>query len=192
MKNYQIFCLLTIAIVTAFKQPALSAPILAQTIEETEEIEEIEETEETEETEVPTRSYTGIGGNIGLGGDSTALGDGGFSLLGRTAITDNLSLHTSSVFGDDNVSAFALTFGVPIYKSNRDLELIYPFVGGGVAVEDLFGDFRVDGLVTTGVDVPILRRLTGTVRLNLGFAEDDTDIGLVLGVGYNFSIFELL
>lgn len=146
---------------------------------------------EAEEDEIPTRSYIGIGGNIGLGGESTSLGDGGFSLLGRTAITDNISLHTSSVFSDDGVSAFALTFGVPIYKSGRDLELVYPFVGGGIAVEDFFGDFNVNALVTTGVDVPILRRLTGTVRLNFGFAEDDTDIGLLLGVGYNFSVFEL-
>lgn len=164
-----------------------SAPVLAQI-----EIEVEDETEETEEEELPTRSYIGIGGNIGINGEDTALGDGGFSLLGRTAITDNISLHSSSVFGDDNVNAFALTFGVPIYKSSRELELLYPFVGGGIAVEDLFGSFEVDGLVTTGVDVPILRRLTGTARLNFGFGENDTDIGLLLGVGYNFSIFELL
>ncbi|MEM6613825.1 MAG: hypothetical protein AAF652_16515 [Cyanobacteria bacterium P01_C01_bin.72] len=163
--------------------------LLAQTTEET-------ETEEDDiltstPTPIPTRSYIGIGGNIGLSGDSTPFGDSGFSLLGRTAITDNISLHTSSVFRDDGVSAFALTFGVPISQSGRDLELVYPFVGSGIAVEDLFGDFEVNALVTTGVDVPILRRLTGTVRLNFDFAEDDTNIGLLIGVGYNFSIFEL-
>ncbi|MEO1671149.1 MAG: hypothetical protein AAFR77_10260 [Cyanobacteria bacterium J06631_2] len=140
---------------------------------------------------IPTRSYTGLGGNIGLGGDSTALGEGGFSLLGRTAITKNISLHTSTVFSSDNVSSLALTFGVPIYKSSRDLELLYPFVGGGIAIENLFSDFDTDGLVTAGVDVPILSRVTATARINLGFAEDDTDVGLLLGVGYNFSIFEL-
>ena len=145
--------------------------------------------ENNEEKQIPTRSYGGLGGNIGLGGEDTALGDGGFSLVGRTAFTKNISLHSSTVFGDDNVGAFALTFGIPIYSSERELELVYPFVGGGIAVEDFFGDFEVDGLITTGVDVPILERVTGTVRLNLGFAEDDTDVGLILGVGYNFSIF---
>lgn len=189
MKNQKIIFLFPIAILTAIlrspiclaESPKGASLLQAQTTEET----------ETEEDEIPTRSYIGIGGNIGLGGESTSLGDGGFSLLGRTAITDNISLHTSSVFSDDSVSAFALTFGIPIYKGGRDLELVYPFVGGGIAVEDFFGDFNVDALVTTGVDVPILRRLTGTVRLNFGFAEDDTDIGLLLGVGYNFSVFEL-
>lgn len=140
---------------------------------------------------IPTRSYAGLGGNIGLGGDSTALGEGGFSLVGRTAITKNISLHSSTVFSSDNVSSFALTFGVPIYKSSRDLELVYPFIGGGIAIEDLFSDFDTDGLVTAGVDVPIIERVTATARINLGFAEDDTDVGLLLGVGYNFSIFEL-
>ncbi|MEL7074979.1 MAG: hypothetical protein AAGK10_14580 [Cyanobacteria bacterium J06555_3] len=146
----------------------------------------------TNNNNVPTRSYTGLGGNIGLGGDSTALGEGGFSLVGRTAIVRNISLHTSTVFTGDSVGTFALTFGVPIFASAGDrLELLYPFVGGGIAVEDFFGDFDTDGLVTAGVDVPILERVTATARINLGFAEDDTDVGLLLGVGYNFSIFEL-
>ena len=160
--------------------------VLAQTNEED------SQDKQTKDNQIPTRSYIGLGGNIGLGGDDTALGDGGFSLVGRTAFTENISLHTSTVFGGDNVGAFALTFGVPIYSSDRKLELLYPFAGGGIAVEDFFGDFEVDGLVTAGIDVPILERVTATVRLNLGFAEDDTDVGLLLGVGYNFSILELL
>ena len=157
-------------------------PVMAQT-----------EPKGKQQQQIPTRSYAGLGGNIGIGGESTALSEGGFSLVGRTAFTENISLHTSTVFGDDNIGAFALTFGLPISKSSpNELELLYPFVGGGIAVEDFFGDFEVDGLVTTGVDVPILKRITATVRLNVGFAEDDTDVGLLLGVGYNFSIFELL
>lgn len=165
-----------------------AAPTLAQVDIEI----EPQEREEEEAEDKPTRSYIGLGGNIGLSGEETALGDGGFSLVGRTAFTENISLHTATVFGGDSVTTFALTFGVPISRaSTSDLELVYPFIGGGIAVEELFGDFNVDGLVVTGIDVPILNRVTGTVRLNLGFGEDDTDIGLLLGVGYNFSIFEL-
>ena len=181
MKNKVIFLLLSVFWGTAWLILETTHPVLAQT------------DEEEREEETPTRSYAGLGGNIGLGGESTALGDGGFSLVGRTAFTENISLHSSTVFGDDNVGAFALTFGVPISRSStRELELFYPFVGGGIAVEDFFGDFEVDGLITTGVDVPILERVVGTVRINVGLAEDDTDVGLLLGVGYNFSIFELL
>ncbi|MDJ0746883.1 MAG: hypothetical protein QNJ32_26490 [Xenococcaceae cyanobacterium MO_167.B27] len=70
--------------------------------------------------------------------------------------------------------------------------LFFPFLGAGVGIEDLFGDFEADALITAGVDIPIGRRFVGTVRLNTTFPEDDTDVGLLLGVGYNFSIFDLL
>lgn len=150
------------------------------------------EPNDQQKADIPTRSYAGLGGNIGLGGDSTALGDGAFSLVGRTAFTKNISLHTSTMFASDSVGAFALTFGIPIFRSSGEpLELLYPFVGGGIAIEDFFGDFETDGLVTVGIDVPLAERITTTARLNLGFAEDDTDVGLLLGVGYNFSILDL-
>ena len=179
-----ILLLLSILGILVFPSAIGVNPLMAET----------EAKEDTKNDDIPTRSYLGLGGNIGLDGESTALSDSNFSIVGRTAFTENLSLHTSTVFGDDNVSAFALTLGVPISRSSSDsqLELAYPFVGGGVAVEDVFGDFEVDGLITAGVDVPIIKRITSTIRLNVGFAEDDTDIGLILGVGYNFSIFELL
>ena len=142
--------------------------------------------------DIPTRSYLGLGGNIGINGESTTLGDGAFSILGRTTFTKNISLHTSTIFGDDNVSAFAVTLGIPIYKSSDDrLELLYPFIGGGIAIEDIFGNFDTDGLLTAGVDVPITERIVTTTRINIGLADDDTDVGLLLGVGYNFSILEL-
>jgi hypothetical protein len=35
------------------------------------------------------------------------------------------------------------------------------------------------------VDVPLSREFTATAGLNVGFL-DQTDVGLVLGVGYNF------
>ncbi len=150
-----------------------------------------EEEEEEEEEKRPTRSYTGLGGTIGISGDSTLLGEGGFSLVGRTAFNDNFSLHTSSIFKDDGLTLLAITFGIPIKNDSSERELFFPFAGGGIAIEDLFDDFEVDGLITAGVDVPIWQKIVGTVRLNVSFPEDDTDIGLVLGVGYNFSIFDL-
>lgn len=147
--------------------------------------------EETPPEEEITRSYIGIGGTIGLSGDSTPLGEGGFSLIGRTSFTDSFSLHTSSVFQDDGLSLFSITYGIPINNDSSEIERFFPFAGAGVAVEDLFGDFGVDPLITTGVDISITRKFVGTVRLNLTFPEDDTDVGVLLGVGYRFSIFDL-
>ena len=154
---------------------------------------DMETTSDSEEEEKkPTSSYTGLGGTIGISGDNTALGEGGFSLIGRAAFNDNFSLHTSSIFQDDGVSLFAITFGVPVQNNSSERELFFPFAGAGVAIEDLFGDFTVDALITTGVDIPIGEKFVGTVRLNASFPEDDTDLGLLLGIAYNFSIFDLL
>ena len=38
---------------------------------------------------------------------------------------------------------------------------------------------------------PITERIVGTARLGVSFPEDETDVGLTLGVGYRFSIFDL-
>ena len=128
-------------------------------------------------------SYYGLGGNIGLGGDATAVGDGAFALLGKSAFTSNLAIHSGFLFGDDNVILASLTYGAPV--KIKSYEVLYPFLGGGVLIEDLFSDFDLGGLVTGGVDVLITNQITGTARLNLGFADSDTDVGLLLGIGLN-------
>jgi hypothetical protein len=40
-------------------------------------------------------------------------------------------------------------------------------------------------LLSGGVDVPIANQLTANAGVNVSFL-DDTNIGLLLGVGYNF------
>jgi hypothetical protein len=40
-------------------------------------------------------------------------------------------------------------------------------------------------LLTGGVDVPLSPQFTATAGVNVGFI-DDTEVGLLLGVGYNF------
>ena len=167
----------------------LSFSVQAQDFNSKIEIAQVEE--ETTPEEEKTRSYIGLGGTIGLSGDTTPLGEGGFSLIGRTSFTDSLSLHTSSIFQDDGLGLFSLTYGIPINNDSSEIERFFPFAGAGIAIEDLFGDFGVDPLITTGVDISISRNFVGTVRLNLTFPEDETNFGLLLGVGYRFSIFDL-
>ncbi len=173
--------------------PYLHFPSQAQNLDPERESDrkDIEVTSEEEEEKKPTRNYLGLGGNIGISGDTTALGEGGFSLIGRSAFTDNFSLHTSSIFQEDGLSLFALTLGIPIANNSSERELLFPFAGAGIAIEDLFGDFGADALITTGVDIPIGKKFIGTARLNLTFPENDSDLGLLLGIGYNFSIFDL-
>lgn len=188
----------TLLAVTTFWCLSLQFPSQAQNLDSEIKISQREQKINSEEEDKdknkdkePTRSYTGIGGAIGISGGETPLGDGGFALVGKTAFSNNLSLHSSSVLNDDGVSLFALTYGIPIKNKSSEKELLFPFVGGGVAIEDLFGGFDVDALITAGVDVPISERIVGTARLGVSFPEDETDVGLTLGVGYRFSIFDL-
>ena len=141
--------------------------------------------------ETPERiNYSfGVGGTVGLsdGGD-TALGDGGFSFVGRFSITDNLSVHTASVIGDNSLFTAAVTGGAPIVNKEANRTLVFPFAGAGVSVET--EDFDINPFISAGVDIPIIDKLTGTVRINTSFDEDGTDVGLVFGVGYDlFSLF---
>ncbi|KAB8333170.1 hypothetical protein SD80_015025 [Scytonema tolypothrichoides VB-61278] len=148
----------------------------------------VAQTAEPERNAPSNNDYIGIGGSIGLSGDQTALGSGGFAILSKNRLTDNLSLHsTAVVFGSRTaVSTYALTFGIPIRNQSSGQVLAFPFVGGGALVK---GDFDINGLVTGGVDVPISQNLTATAQVNVGFLDDDTDVGLQIGLGYNFRLF---
>ena len=127
-------------------------------------------------------NYFGIGGTVGLNDDgNTSLGNGGFSLVGRFSLTDNISTHTSSVFNDGSVLSIALTGGAPIRSRATGRTIIFPFAGAGVAVET--DGFNVDPLVTGGIDIPFTNSVTGTTRVNASFADDGTDVGLIFGIG---------
>ncbi|MEM7758326.1 MAG: hypothetical protein AAF298_09400 [Cyanobacteria bacterium P01_A01_bin.40] len=134
--------------------------------------------ESTIETEENSRlNYIGVGGAIGLKDDGeTALGEGGFSILGRVTFTNNFSVHTSAIFDENDLLSAAITYSKPI-------KIFYPFVGAGISTDT--DDFNINPELTAGVDLPINSLLTGTARVNANF-DDETDIGLLLGVGVNF------
>ena len=61
---------------------------------------------------------------------------------------------------------------------------IAPYFGLGAVIET--GDKSETALlVTGGIDVPLNSRLTATAAVNAGFFSK-TDVGVLLGVGYNF------
>jgi outer membrane biosynthesis protein TonB len=133
-------------------------------------------------------NYFGLGGNIGLVNDGgTATGSGGFSILGRNSLTNNLSIHSTSVFGDKSIQSTALTGGVPIKNKTTGKTILFPFAGAGLSIKT--NNFTVYPLVTAGVDIPMSKYITATVRMNATFAER-TDVGVVMGVGVD--IFGLL
>lgn len=136
-------------------------------------------------------SYIGVGVNFGIDGEDTALREDNFAIVSKAGITKNLSLHNSTIIGDDTVSTFAVTFGIPIEGIDDEVlegAFIAPFIFVGGGATFMFDEFDLNPLLTTGIDFPVSPDLTGTFRLNVGFA-DDTEIGLILGLGYNFNLF---
>lgn len=137
----------------------------------------------------PTRgvsSYIGVAGNIGLGGDS-ALGDTNFTVISKIGLTNTFSARPSVVIGDDPVVLVPLTYDLTPRTADafEDTLAIAPFVGAGVAIETS-EDADIGLLLTGGVDLPLSRNFTANATVNAAFLSE-TDVGLVLGVGYNFN-----
>lgn len=144
-----------------------------------------QQNEETS-TPKPRRNYIGVGATIGLSdSDETGLGEGGFSIISRTGFTENLGLHGAAIFADTFTSNLAFTVRLPVKSDRSGRTLVEPFIGPGIIIQD----DKIDALVSAGADVPLTRDITATARLNIGFPNDDTEIGIILGVGYNFKLF---
>jgi hypothetical protein len=131
-------------------------------------------------------SYIGVAGNIGLGGDS-ALSEGGFAVISKVGLTRSISVRPSIVIEDDPVILVPVTYDFNLRATDAlDTTLaIAPYVGAGVAIETS-DDANVGFLLSGGVDVPLSTNFTATAGVNAAFL-DETDVGLMIGVGYNFS-----
>ncbi|MEB3177622.1 MAG: hypothetical protein VKL59_01050 [Nostocaceae cyanobacterium] len=138
----------------------------------------------------PTRggsSYVGIGANIGIGGGDSALGDGNLTILSKVGVTRTFSVRPAIILGDNTTIVVPVTYDFNLQQLNdpfADPLPIAPYVGAGAAIKT-GDDSQLGFLLSAGVDVPLTRQFTATAAVNAGFF-DDTDVGLLLGVGYNF------
>ncbi|MEH2045730.1 fasciclin domain-containing protein [Nostoc sp.] len=133
------------------------------------------------------RSYIGVGGNIGLSGDDTALSDTNFTVISKLGLTNNISVRPSVIFGDNTIFLVPVTLDFSPRRAGSVGErsfAISPYIGAGVAIE-ANADTDIGLLLTGGVDLPLGSKLTLTGGVNAAFV-DDTDVGLQLGIGYNF------
>lgn len=134
----------------------------------------------------PPSSYLGIGANIGLAGES-AVGDGNFVVISKLGITRKISLRPSAVLADDAVFLVPITYDFSLLPSTDPFTEplpIAPYIGAGAAIETGDGS-ETAFLLTGGVDVPLNSQFTANAAVNAAFF-DDTDVGLMVGVGYNF------
>ncbi|WP_414521230.1 hypothetical protein [Umezakia ovalisporum] len=135
------------------------------------------------------RSYIGVAGNIGLGGGDSSLGDGNFAVMGKVGVTNTLSIRPAAVFGNNTTIMVPITYDFSLQQADPFDEplAIAPYVGAGAAIRT-GNDSKTALLVSGGIDFPLTPRFTATAAVNAGFF-DETDVGLLLGVGYNFSGF---
>jgi hypothetical protein len=138
--------------------------------------------ESTKKSEPPSaKSYIGLGGTIGLSGNNTALGTGGLAILSRKVFNDSV------VFGSTIPSSSnALTLNFPIRDSTTQEIVVSPFLGAGIQLRNIDGLY-ISPLAVGGVDIPLNKSLTGTIRLEAAFPNTgNTDMGVSIGIGYNF------
>ncbi|MEH1930306.1 MAG: hypothetical protein V7K83_22970 [Nostoc sp.] len=140
----------------------------------------------TQDETMPTRNYIGVGGNFGLSGD-TALGENAFTIYSKIGLTNNFSFRPAAAISDKAVFLIPVTIDFPV-ESITDLGesqiIAVPYIGGGAAISTSEGS-SVGFLLTGGVDVPVSPKFTATAGVNVDFI-DKTDVGLLLGIGYNF------
>ncbi|WP_315790482.1 hypothetical protein [Fischerella sp. JS2] len=134
-------------------------------------------------------SYIGIAANIGLAGGDSSLGDANFMVISKVGLSRSLSVRPSLVVGDNTTILIPVTYDFSFQQLGdpfSDTVAIAPYVGAGAAINT--GDnSQVSFLLSGGVDFPLNSQFTATAAVNAAFF-DETDIGLTLGVGYNFGL----
>ncbi|HEY9846809.1 MAG TPA: hypothetical protein V6D03_11505 [Candidatus Caenarcaniphilales bacterium] len=125
-------------------------------------------------------SYVGIGGNVGF--DE---GDLNFSVLSKVGITNRVSVRPSTSIDFNEKANFRIPVTLDFAPQQQLGQFnISPYIGGGVAFS-VGDDSDVGPMITAGIDVPLTPRFTATASVNVDFI-NDTNVGLLFGVGYNF------
>jgi len=95
----------------------------------------------------------------------------------------------SAVIGDNTTVLLPITYDFNFRSADAFSEPlpIAPYVGVGAAYKT-GDDSQFAFLVSGGIDVPLTPQFSATAAVNAGFF-NQTDVGLLLGVGYNFSGF---
>lgn len=136
-------------------------------------------------------NYLGIGGSLGLIKD--IYGDfGAFAVNSKLKLftitnggsngSTDLSFRPSAIVGKDVTFAVPVTVDFRLPGFTEKMSAFVPYFGPGFAVTTDDGTFYF--LASGGVDFPI-GDFTVNGQLNLSF-EDETALGLTLGIGYNF------
>jgi len=174
---------------TATSSAALTRSDINSKVAESTEIDQVAQIDVDVDPGQATRggsSYIGVAGNLGLGGE-TALGEGSFMVISKIGFTRAISARPSVAIEDDPVILLPVTYDFPRQTTEAFEERfpVAPYVGAGIAIETS-DDAGIGPLLTAGVDVPLNPQFTATAAVNAAFL-DETDVGISIGVGYNFN-----
>lgn len=135
-------------------------------------------------------SYLGVGYNIGVSGASSDLADGNITVISKIGFSSNLSTRPSAIIGDNTTILVPITYDFAFQNLADPLSEalpIAPYLGIGAAFKT-GNKSETAFLVTGGVDFPLSQKITATAAVNAGFF-GQTDVGVLFGIGYNFSGF---
>jgi hypothetical protein len=129
-------------------------------------------------------NYIGVAGNIGIGGNS-ALGRGNFAVISKLGIAETFSVRPAVVFGDQTILLVPVTYDFAVQQTDPFEPIPYaPYVGAGLSLAT-GGGSTIGLLLSGGVDLPLTKQFTATAGLNVSL-RNNTDVGLLVGIGYNF------
>lgn len=134
-------------------------------------------------------SYLAVGANIGAVGDSALGDDVSFTVLSKIGLLNFLSVRPAVVVDDDPTILLPITYDLNTRSAGAFGEgfSISPYAGLGIGISTA-DDSEVGFLLTGGIDVPLSERLTATANASAILA-DDTQLGVIIGIGYNFTGF---
>lgn len=141
-------------------------------------------------------SYLGLGANVGLDG-VTQLGESSVVVNSKIALNSSLSVRPGVWIGDKVAITLPITYDFQIEGSDPFVPAkFHPFVGAGAvfttdgdtsATDDAANNFGP--LLMGGVDIRLSDQWVFNTSANVGFLDDRTEAGIVLGIGYVFSGF---
>lgn len=130
-------------------------------------------------------SYLGVGINVGFNEEGSPLGEGGFALISKIGLTEQVSVRPSVLFGDHLMLLVPVTIDFPPEDTEESLRInVAPYIGSGIALSTDTDNF-IGFFGTVGIDAPLFDRFVATAGLNVGYVEE-VEVGLLIGGSYTF------
>ena len=127
---------------------------------------------------------------IGIGGDLGTTDDLSFAVISKLALSQQIAIRPSVLIGEDFAVLVPVTYEFSRFNTEAGRFQVRPYAGVGASYIDEDDSSELGLLLAGGVDVPISRRFTLNAQANYaGIFSDSENLGVTVGVGYNFGGF---